>query len=131
MKKLNFALPSTVVDQEINQALNNKVRSLSEDEIKALQEDAAKVEEMREELRADAESSVKATFIVDALAKAESVEVSDQEVSQVLYYEAMQMGQNPQDVLKQYQDAGYLPAIKMSMIEEKVITKLLDEKLGK
>ncbi len=86
---------------------------------------------MREELREDAENSVKATFIVDALAKAESVEVSDQEVSQVLYYEAMQMGQNPQDVLKQYQDAGYLPAIKMSMIEEKVITKLLDEKLGK
>ena len=86
---------------------------------------------MREELRADAENSVKATFIVDALAKAENVDVTDQEVSQVLYYEAMQMGQNPQDVLKQYQDAGYLPAIKMSMIEEKVITKLLDEKLGK
>ena len=131
VEKLTFALPSTVVDQEVNQALNNKVRSMSEDEIKALQEDAAKVEEMREELKEDAQNSVKATFIVDALAKAEGVEVSDQEVSQVLYYEAMQMGQNPQDVLKQYQDAGYLPAIKMSMIEEKVITKLLDEKLGK
>ena len=50
---------------------------------------------------------------------------------QVLYYEAMQMGQNPQEVVKQYQEAGYLPAIKMSMIEEKVISKLLDEKLGK
>ena len=131
VEKLTFALPATVVDQEINQALNNKVRELSEDEIKALQEDASKVEEMREELREDAQNSVKATFIVDALAKAESVEVSDQEVSQVLYYEAMQMGQNPQDVLKQYQEAGYLPAIKMSMIEEKVISKLLDEKLGK
>ncbi|WP_121627799.1 trigger factor [Poseidonibacter antarcticus] len=131
VEKLTFALPATVVDQEINQALNNKVRELSEDEIKALQENPAKVEEMREELREDAQNSVKATFIVDALAKAESVEVSDQEVSQVLYYEAMQMGQNPQDVLKQYQEAGYLPAIKMSMIEEKVISKLLDEKLGK
>jgi len=131
VEKLTFALPSSIVDQEINQALNNKVRDLSEDEIKALQENPAKVEEMREELREDAQNSVKATFIVDALAKAETVEVSDQEVSQVLYYEAMQMGQNPQDVLKQYQEAGYLPAIKMSMIEEKVITKLLDEKLGK
>ncbi len=56
--------------------------------------------------------------------------VSDQEVSQILYFEAMQMGQNPQEVLKQYQEAGYLPAIKMSMIEDKVITKLLDEKSG-
>jgi len=131
VEKVSFALPATIVDQEINQALNNKARTMSEDEIKVLQEDASKVEELREELRADAENSVKATFIVDALAKAESVDVSDQEVSQVLYYEAMQMGQNPQDVLKQYQEAGYLPAIKMSMIEEKVITKLLDEKLGK
>jgi len=130
VEKLNFALPGSVVDQEVNFALNNKVRGMSEDEIKALQEDASKVESMRDELKADAEKSVKATFIVDALAKAEGVEVNDQEVTQVIYYEAMQTGQNPQEVLKQYQDAGYLPAIKMSMIEDKVITKLLDEKLG-
>ena len=131
VETLEFALPSTVVDQEINFALNNKVRAMSEDEIKELQEDATKVESMREELKGDATKSVKATFIVDALAKAEGVEVNDQEVTQVIYYEAMQTGQNPQEVLKQYQDAGYLPAIKMSMIEDKVITKLLDEKLGK
>ena len=130
VSELNFALPSSIVDQEVNFALNNKVRGMSEDEIKELQEDASKVESMRDELKEDAEKSVKATFIVDALAKAEGVEVNDQEVTQVIYYEAMQMGQNPQDVLKQYEEAGYLPAIKMSMIEDKVITKLLDEKLG-
>ncbi len=128
--ELKFALPDTVVDQEINFALNNKVRTMKEDEIKELQEDASKVESIRDELKEDAQKSVKATFIVDALAKAEGVEVSDQEVSQIIYFEAMQMGQNPQDVLKQYQDAGYLPAIKMSIIEDKVVNKLFDEKLG-
>lgn len=131
VQELNFALPMSVVDQEVNFALNNKVRAMKEEEIKELQENADKVEEMRNELKEDAEKSVKATFIVDALAKEEGIDVTDQEVTQVIYYEAMQMGQNPQDVLKQYQDAGYLPAIKMSMIEDKVITKLLDEKLGK
>ncbi|AXH15673.1 trigger factor [Malaciobacter mytili] len=131
VEELNFALPSSVIDQEINFALNSKVRTMSEEEIKALQEDASKIEDMRNELKEDAEKSVKATFIVDALAKAEGIDVSDQEVTQVIYYEALQMGQNPQDILKQYQEAGYLPAIKMSMIEDKVITKLLDEKLGK
>lgn len=131
VQKIEFALPSSVVDQEINYALNNKVRTMNEDEISALREDASKVENMRNELKEDAVNSVKATFIIDALAKAENVQVSDQEVMQVLYYEAMQMGQNPQEVVKQYQEAGYLPAIKMSMIEEKVISKLLDEKLGK
>jgi trigger factor len=131
VQRIEFALPNSVVDQEINYALNNKVRTMSEDEISALRENESKVEEIRNELKEDAVNSVKATFIIDALAKAENVEVSDQEVMQVLYYEAMQMGQNPQDVVKQYQEAGYLPAIKMSMIEEKVISKLLDEKLGK
>ena len=131
VERIEFALPNSVVDQEINYALNNKVRTMSEDEIKALREDASKVEEIRNELKADAVNSVKATFIIDALAKAENVQVSDQEVMQVLYYEAMQMGQNPQEIVKQYQEAGYLPAIKMSMIEEKVLSKLLDEKLGK
>lgn len=131
VERIEFALPNSVVDQEINYALNNKVRTMSEDEIKTLREDASKVEEIRNELKADAVNSVKATFIIDALAKAENIQVSDQEVMQVLYYEAMQMGQNPQEIVKQYQEAGYLPAIKMSMIEEKVISKLLDEKLGK
>ena len=131
VERIEFALPNSVVDQEINYALNNKVRTMSEDEIKTLREDASKVEEIRNELKEDAVNSVKATFIIDALAKAENIQVSDQEVMQVLYYEAMQMGQNPQEIVKQYQEAGYLPAIKMSMIEEKVISKLLDEKLGK
>ena len=131
VEKIDFALPNSVVEQEINYALNNKVRAMSEDEISALREDASKVEKMRNELKQDAVNSVKATFIIDALSKAENVQVTDQEVMQVLYYEAMQMGQNPQEIVKQYQEAGYLPAIKMSMIEEKVISKLLDEKLGK
>lgn len=130
VENIQFALPSSVVDQEINYALNNKVRSMGEDEIKALQENPSKVEELREELREDAVNSVKATFIIDALAKAENVDVTDQEVMQVIYFEALQTGQNPQEAIKQYEQAGYLPAIKMSMIEEKVISKLLDEKLG-
>ena len=128
VEKINFEVPTAVLEQEVNQALNNKVREMSEDEINALKEDQAKIEELRKEVTPDATNSVKATFIVDALAKAENVTVEDQEVSQTLYYEAMMQGQDGQALIKQYEEAGYLPAIKMSMIEQKVITKLLDEK---
>ncbi|MEA2049132.1 MAG: trigger factor [Campylobacterota bacterium] len=128
VSKLDFVVPTSVLEQEIGQALNNQVRTMSEDEINALKEDQAKIEEMRKEATPDATNSVKATFIVDALAKAEGVEVTDQEVTQTLYYEAMMQGQDGQALIKQYEEAGYLPAIKMSMIENKVITKLLDEK---
>ena len=131
VEKVDFAVPTAVLEQEISQVLNNQVRTMSDAEIKELQENKDKIEEMRKEATPEATKSVKATFIIDALVKAEKVEVSDQEVTQTLYYEAMMQGQDGQALIKQYQEAGYLPAIKMSMIEQKVITKLLDEKAGK
>jgi trigger factor len=127
----DFAVPASILEQEENQALNNLIRDMKEDEIKKLQEDSAKVEKMRKKVAPDAIKSVRATFIVDALAKAENIDVTDQEVTQTIYYEAMMSGQDGQAMIKQYEEQGYLPAIKMSMIEQKVITKLLDEKVGK
>jgi len=131
VENISFEVPTSVLEQEISQLLNNQVRTMSEEELNALKEDEAKIEAMREEAKPEATQSVKATFIVDALAKAEDVSVEDQEVTQTLYYEAMMQGQDGQALIKQYEEAGYLPAIKMSMIEQKVITKLLDEKAGK
>ncbi len=125
---INMDLPEAVLEQEINNSLNNDLRALSEEEFTKLKDDKDAIEKMREDARPSAVDSVKATFIVDALAKAQNVDVSDQEVTQVLYYEAMQMGQDPQALIKQYQENGYLPAIKMSMIEDRVISKLLDSK---
>jgi trigger factor len=131
VEKIDFAVPASILDQEINNALNAKAREMSEDELKELQENQDKLKELSDEVTPEATNSVKATFIVDALAKAEGVEVSDQEVTQTLYYEAMMMGQDGQALIKQYEEAGYLPAIKMSMIEQKTISKLLDEKVSK
>jgi trigger factor len=131
VEKIDFAVPSSILDQEIQQVINGEVRNMSEDEIKALQEDASKIEEMKKEATPVATQSVKATFIIDALAKAEGIDVTDQEVTQTIYYEAMMSGQDGQAMIKQYEEAGYLPAIKMSMMEQKVINKLLDEKAGR
>ncbi len=131
VEKLDFAVPSSILEQEIGNALNNKARQMNEEEIKELQENKEKLQELTDEVTPEAINSVKATFIIDALAKAEGVEVTDQEVTQTLYYEAMMMGQDGQALIKQYEEAGYLPAIKMSMIEQKVISKLLDEKASK
>ena len=121
----DFALPNNIVEQEIDAKVNAKAREMKEEEIKELQENPEKVEALREEVRADAENSVKATFIVDALAKKENVDVNDQEVSQAIYYEAMMSGQDPEQVIKYYTDNNLLPAVKMGMIEDKLFGKLL------
>lgn len=128
---INFALPAFILDQEINQALNTKIRAMSEDEIENLRANPDMVKAMQEEAKPEAIANVKATFIIDALAKAEGVTVSDQEVTQTLYYEAMMSGQDGRAMIEQYEKAGYLPMIKMSMIESKVMSKILDEALGK
>jgi len=125
VEKFDFALPNNIVEQEIDAKINAKAREMSEEELNSYKENPEKVEALREELRADAIASVKATFIVDALARKEHVTVDDQEVSQAIYYEAMMSGQNPQEVIKYYQQNNLLPAVKMGMIEDKLFGKML------
>ncbi|MBE0513936.1 trigger factor [Sulfurimonas sp.] len=127
--KFDFDLPEFVVEQEIDVSLNKKASTMSEDEINELREDAAKLEALRETFREDAQRSVRATFIIDALATAESVKVDESEVMQTIYYEAMQMGQDPRMAYDKYKEAGYLPAIQMSMVEDKVLTQILNSKI--
>ena len=127
--ELKFDLPEFVVEQEVDMALNKKASSMDEDEIQELRENADKLNELRETLREDAQRSVRATFIIDALAVETGTKVEEQEVMQTIYFEAMQMGQDPQKAYEQYKDAGYLPAIQMSMVEDKVLSKLLNEKI--
>lgn len=122
-------LPEFIVDQEMDMALNKKAREMAEAELEELRNDAEKVKALRETFRDDACRAVKATFIVDALAKAENVSVSEQELMQTIYFEAMQMGQDPAAVYKHYQESGYLPAIQMAMIEDRVLSKLLNDKI--
>lgn len=123
--KFDFALPNNIVEQEIDAKINEKARTMSEEELNDFKENPQKVDVLRDEVRDDAAASVKATFIVDALAKAEAVKVEDQEVSQAIYYEAMMSGQDPQQVIKYYQENNLLAAVKMGMIEDKLFAKML------
>ena len=125
VKKFDFALPNNIVEQEIDAKINAKAQEMSEDELAKYKDNEKKINELRDSVREDATASVKATFIVDALAKEENITVDDQEVSQAIYYEAMMSGQDPQQVIKYYEENNLLPAVKMGMIEDKLFGKML------
>ena len=125
IEKFQFDLPKNILEQEIDNQVNQKAQTLSKEEIEEIKNSSEKLDELRESVREDAQNSVKATFIVDALAKAENIEVSDSEISQVLYYEALMSGQDPQQVMEYYQANNLIPVVKMGMIEDKLFTKLL------
>lgn len=126
VEKFDFALPNNIVEQEIDAKINEKARAMSKEEVEDLKANPEKIEALRDEVKKDAAESVRATFIVDALAKQEEININDQEVTQVIYYEAMMHGQNPQELVKYYQKNNLLPAIKMGMIEDKLFSKLLN-----
>lgn len=131
VKKYQIDLPDNIVEQEIDMAFRNALNTMKEDEIKKYTADEEAVKAKRDEYRSDAQDSVKLTFIVDELAKKEEIAVDDQEVMQTIYFEAIQSGQDPQAYMKQYEDQGLLPAVKMAIIEDKLFTKLFSDKLEK
>jgi trigger factor len=127
--KFSFDLPDFVVEQEMDLAFNNKLRTLSQEELDGLKGDQEKAKAMRDEFREEAEKSVKVTFLIDALAREEKIDVTENEIMQTIYYEAMMMGQEPKRIIEYYQQNNLLPAIKMAMVEDKLLTHLLDKKL--
>jgi len=129
VSEMQFDLPEFVVEQELDMAVNKKAGSMSEDEIQELRDNADKLTELRESFREEASESVRATFIIDALAQEKGIKIEEQEVMQTIYYEAMQTGQDPQKAYEQYKEAGYIPAIQMSMVEDRVLSGLLNAKL--
>ena len=128
VEKYDIDLPENIVEQEIDMAFRNALPSMDEEEIKKYTTDAEAAKEKREEFRNDARDSVKLTFLVDELARKEGISVDDQEVMQTLYFEALQSGQDPQALIKQYEEQGLLPAVKMALVEDKLFTKLFNEK---
>ena len=128
LAKFDFDLPDTIVEKETEMTINQKASTMKPEEVKELTENADKLKEFQEEAKKEAAEKVKLTYIVDALAKKENVVVDDNQVLQVLYFEAIKAGQNPDDVYKYYKENNLIPAIKMSMVEEQLLSTLLDKK---
>jgi len=131
VKKYEIDLPESIVEKEIDVIVGNEASKLTPAEVKELQENPEKLKEFRDKFKEEAKDRVKLTFLIDEIAKKENVDVSDEELSQVLFYEALVKGQNPQDLIKYYQENNLLPVLKMNLVEEKLLNKLLEEKASK
>ena len=126
--KFEFDLPDAIVEKEAEMTINQKAQTLKEEEIKELTQNPDKLKEFQEEAKKEAAEKVKLTFIIDELAKKENIDVNDQEVLQVIYFEAIKSGQDAEKIYEYYKENNLLPAIKMSMIEDKLLNTLLDKK---
>ncbi|WP_170000500.1 trigger factor [Campylobacter sp. RM9328] len=127
VEKFHFDIPKNIVEQEIDMQFRNAWAGFSEEEMKTFREDRDAVVKKRDEYREDAQKSVRLTFIIDELARVRNVKISDQEVVQAVYFEAYRSGRDPKQHLEMYRAQGMLPAIKMSMIEEKLFNEMFNK----
>jgi trigger factor len=130
-EKFVFDLPLSVLEKEIEQRVNQSAQTMTAEEIEAIKNSEEKLNELKATHKDDAEKSVRTTFIIDALGKKENIVVDDKEVEMVLFYEAMASGQDHRQLLDMYQKNGLLPLIKMAILEDKILTKILDDKFKK
>lgn len=128
LKNVSFDLPDLIVEQEMDILFRNALSRLKPEEFDTLKNDQEKAKQKREEHRDEACKSVQITFIMDALARQHNIVIQDNEVLQTIYYEAMMMGQDPRATMEHYQKNNLIPAIKMTMIEDRVLQHLLDTK---
>ena len=124
----DFTLPNNVVEQEIDAKINERAQRMSQEEHARYKEDREKFNALRDTVRGEARDSVKAALIVDALAKKEGVDVSDQEVLSALEIQAMMTGQDPEELLEYYKANNLMTSAKVGLIENKLFQQWLEAK---
>jgi len=117
-------LPESVVAGEVDQALHNAMHSLDDDEVRfaeALAAQGQTREEFDTELRAEAERSVRARIVLDTLAEAKEVAVSEQELTERIVHQAQQYKMQPEEFVRRVQEAGQLGAIYSDLRRSKAL----------
>ena len=125
LKKFNFTLPNNIVEQEIFAKVNEQLQMMPEDQRTAIVQDKDKLVSIRESVRQDAENTIKKAIIVEAMAKKENIEATEQEAISALTYQAMMTGQNPQALIKHYTENKMMHTVQLALVEDKLFGKML------
>ena len=129
VESVDFPLPETAVKAEVDFREHDIIHSLNHDDAlfeRYLGSIGKTHEELIEELKADAEKSVRAQFILDAVAEAKQVEVGDAELTEYLIRQSARYGMAPQEFANQIVQGGNLPALVADVRRSKALATLLE-----
>jgi trigger factor len=107
-------LPDAVVASEVEVRKHDAIHPFDHDEAKFaefLQSQGQTVEEFDAELKEQAEQAVKTQLVLDSIADAENVNVSDTELTERIIYQAQRFGVSPDEYVQRAQQSGQLGAI--------------------
>lgn len=122
-------LPESAVQAEIDWREHDVVHQLGHDDAafeRYLESEGKTKEEFTAELREIAEQSVKTQFILDSIADAESVSVSDAELTEYIVRQAQRYGMQPQEFADQIVQAGNIGALVADVRRNKALATVLE-----
>jgi trigger factor len=122
-------LPESSVKAEIEWREHDVVHQLGHDDAafeQYLQTEGKTREEFTAELREVAEKSVKTQFILDSIADAEAVSVSDAELTEYIVRQAQRYGMQPQEFADQIMQAGNIAALVADVRRNKALATVLE-----
>jgi trigger factor len=124
----DFPLPESAVDAEVSYREHEIVHSLDHDDAvfeQFLERQGQTREQFTAQLREAAQKSVRAQFLLDAIADAEQVDVGEGELTEYLIRQAARYNMPPQDFANQLVEAGNLPALMADVRRNKALATVL------
>lgn len=111
LAKTDFALPETVVDEQVHQQLHQLLGQMAHDEAalaQVLESQGMTREEFDAQSRKDSEEAVRTQLFLDTLAEQENPEVSQQELTDHILFTAQSYGMDPNQFIGQLQQSGQI-----------------------
>ncbi len=129
IETVEFPLPESAVKAEVDYREHEIVHSLGHDDAlfeRYLDMQGKSKDEFTAELRDGAEKSVRAQFILDAIADKQEVQIGDAELTEYLVRQAARYEMPPQEFANQIVQAGNLPALVADVRRNKALAQVLE-----
>ena len=127
IKRFEFPVPETFVQQQIDARLERGLRALAQ---QGMTEEAMRqlnFAQLRDAQRDQAVAEVKASLILDKIAEAEHVEITDQELDNELMMISLQTREPYETLRKRLTEDGSIGRIREQMRREKTGTALFEK----
>ncbi|WP_433473497.1 trigger factor [Spirillospora sp. CA-142024] len=129
LEKVDIPLPDKVVEEEVdrrNQQLEQQLQMAGMTKEDYLKDEEKTAEEFDTEVADAARLAVKGGFVLDQLAVQEELNVENEELSEYVVSQAMQMGVQPQQLAEYLTQNNQLPAIVSEVLRSKALNLVVE-----
>ncbi|SIS12873.1 trigger factor [Williamsia sterculiae] len=130
LEQVEVPVPQKVVDEEVDGQIHQVVHSLDHDDAqleKLLEAQGTTRDKWEAETREAAEKAVQTQLLLDTIADELETEVSQEELTQQILFQAQRYGMQPQEFIQQLQSAGQVGAVYADIRRSKALGEVIGD----